>query len=154
MPDTTAPVIWEAYKYTIQGFFLARGAMLKKHREATIRDLTDRIQDLETRHKPDHDLDTYQELAEVRGQLSSLLRQRHQCSLQHTKAFFYINSDKCGKLLTALINKKPTRHSGLTTEDANLHHRSSKKLLQNPVLKELIRRLTPDHQLHTNLSGQ
>ncbi|CAH2285005.1 Hypothetical predicted protein [Pelobates cultripes] len=106
MAKTPAAIIWEAHKCTIQGFFLARDITLKKSRETAIRDLTDKIQDLETPHKTANTLDTYQELADVRGQLPSLLRQHHQHSLQHTKAFFYINSDKCDKLLATLINKK------------------------------------------------
>ncbi|CAH2221745.1 Hypothetical predicted protein [Pelobates cultripes] len=49
--DVTAPVVWEAYKCTITGFFIASGTVLKKHREAEISELTNQIQKQETAHK-------------------------------------------------------------------------------------------------------
>ncbi|CAH2311180.1 Hypothetical predicted protein [Pelobates cultripes] len=106
--EVSTPAIWEAHKCTIKGIFIEWGTRIKREREEEIRKLTN-IQRLELLHKSQQILTTFQDLATLRRELSTLLHQRHLCTLQHTKAHFYLHSNKCGRLLAQMINKQKSK---------------------------------------------
>ncbi|CAH2252531.1 Hypothetical predicted protein [Pelobates cultripes] len=68
-------------------------------REKEIKDLVHDIHALETTHKADQTLTSFQELAALRGKLATLLHGRYQRQLQRSKTYFYVSSDKCVRLL-------------------------------------------------------
>ncbi|CAH2319393.1 Hypothetical predicted protein [Pelobates cultripes] len=82
---------------------------MKRNRETEIHKLVNDIHVLETAHKSEQTLTIFQELSALRGRLSTLLHCHHQRHLQHSKAFFYVNSDNGSRLLARLINNKKNK---------------------------------------------
>ncbi|CAH2321916.1 Hypothetical predicted protein [Pelobates cultripes] len=69
-------------------------------------ELLNKIGDIEVRHKRTLSEDTYTELLGLRRQLQALLLKKHY--RQRLKAFYYIHTNKGGKLLARMLRGQQT----------------------------------------------
>ncbi|CAH2222183.1 DUF1725 domain-containing [Pelobates cultripes] len=123
--DTSSLLTWEAYKCVIRGILISHSSALKKAREHTIQKLTAKIGTLTQAHKQTLDDTLLWELTAAREELARVLRQSYTMALQRTKSFFYMEGDKCGRLLARMINKKRsmTYIASMRNAAGQLHHK-------------------------------
>lgn len=104
-PDMDPMMIWEAHKCTIRGELIKLGAQRKKKQEKELKDLTDKIINLETAHKQSLAIQTATELLEARKKLQDLFHIKTQRSLFFKKRIYYESGDKTGRFLARALRE-------------------------------------------------
>uniref|UniRef100_A0A8C5MCG1 Reverse transcriptase domain-containing protein n=1 Tax=Leptobrachium leishanense TaxID=445787 RepID=A0A8C5MCG1_9ANUR len=104
--DVSSPMVWEAHKCVIRGYFIRKGAERAKRCSADIRDLQQQISQVSSDHKRDGDPNTMALLTELRRSLAELLNTRYHRTYLRSKAFFHSHGDKSGRLLARMLAKK------------------------------------------------
>uniref|UniRef100_A0A8C5QKU6 Reverse transcriptase domain-containing protein n=1 Tax=Leptobrachium leishanense TaxID=445787 RepID=A0A8C5QKU6_9ANUR len=104
--DVSSPMVWEAHKCVVRGYFIRKGAERAKRCSADIRDLQQQISQVSSDHKRDGDPNTMALLTELRRSLAALLNTRYHRTYLRSKAFFHSHGDKSGRLLARMLAKK------------------------------------------------
>uniref|UniRef100_A0A8C5PQE7 Endonuclease/exonuclease/phosphatase domain-containing protein n=1 Tax=Leptobrachium leishanense TaxID=445787 RepID=A0A8C5PQE7_9ANUR len=104
--EVASPIVWEAHKCVIRGYFIRKGAELSKRRSAAIRDLQQQITQISSNHKREGNPETMAHLTELRRSLNTLMNTSYHRSYLRSKALFHLHGDQSGRLLARMIAKK------------------------------------------------
>uniref|UniRef100_A0A8C5MJ23 exodeoxyribonuclease III n=1 Tax=Leptobrachium leishanense TaxID=445787 RepID=A0A8C5MJ23_9ANUR len=86
--EVASPLVWEAHKCVIRGYFIRKGAELAKSRSAAMRDLQHQITQISSDHKLEGNPETMAHLTELRRSLTILMNTTYHRSYLRSKALF------------------------------------------------------------------
>lgn len=105
--DTTSlPIQWEALKCVLRGLFIKHGARLKKQKNCRITQLFKAIESAETQHKQNLTRETLMIVTELKAELQTLLNEKTLYVRDKSRALFYQQGNKPGKLLARALKNR------------------------------------------------
>ncbi|CAH2285529.1 DUF1725 domain-containing [Pelobates cultripes] len=112
-PDTSPQIRWEAYKCVLQVHFIKICTKRKQEHNNKLKELYTRASLLEQVHRSAATDDNHCALLEARRELKNLLSRNFLYTLCKSHRFYYEHSNKCGRMLARMIQKK-RRQSQIT----------------------------------------
>ncbi|CAH2315719.1 Hypothetical predicted protein [Pelobates cultripes] len=104
--DMLALTLWEAHKCVVRRHLIKMCTQRKKEQRQRMEELTRQFSDLEAAHKSTQSDEDYMTLLEARKTLRDILHQKLQHTIQKSHRFFFEYSNKCGRLLARMLQKK------------------------------------------------
>uniref|UniRef100_A0A8C5LNC2 Endonuclease/exonuclease/phosphatase domain-containing protein n=1 Tax=Leptobrachium leishanense TaxID=445787 RepID=A0A8C5LNC2_9ANUR len=127
----TSPIVWEAHKCVIRGFFICKGAERAKLRSTQRHDLHLQIAQVSSAHKRDNDPSSLARLTDLRKTLATLLSSSYHGAYLRSKAFFHLHGHKSGKLLARMLAKRrSTTYIARLRDTSGMLQRLPTQLLQ------------------------
>lgn len=104
--EVSEQAVWEAYKTVIRGDLIAYGSYNKKERKKEIKDLLEKINALEMKHKKNLDPADIRQLESLRLELSQCLDRSVKNKIRYFANRSYEQGKKCGWLLAKQLKKQ------------------------------------------------
>lgn len=109
--EVSEQAVWEAHKTVVRGELIAYGSYIKKEGKREIKELLEKINVLEVKHKKNFDPVDSRHLESLRAELSQCLERRVKNKIRFFVNRAYEQGNKCGRLLAKQLKKQQdSRH--------------------------------------------
>uniref|UniRef100_A0A8C5M4L4 Reverse transcriptase domain-containing protein n=1 Tax=Leptobrachium leishanense TaxID=445787 RepID=A0A8C5M4L4_9ANUR len=105
-PDISIPMLWEAHKAVIRGFFIGKGTARKKKRDEEHHTLVGEVRKLELEHIASNDATVYQRLLQARQALEKVINASLRFQALRARSFFALSENKPGRFLARVLQDR------------------------------------------------